>query len=180
VIDATIQKLDNKFVMFLKDETKKPAQKNLKVAFSDHLTGPYTNASEPITGNYWAEGPTAIQIAGAKGIVLAAVGDGNATQAQIGALASAAADGIVVVRSSRVGSGIVRRNIEVDDDALGFVAAYELNPQKARVLLRLRCSKPLRRARSSECSQNTRDDLPGAIAACRQGEWHALLQQEQL
>jgi L-asparaginase len=75
--------------------------------------------------------------AGAKGIVLAAVGDGNATQALIGALASAAADGIVVVRSSRVGSGIVRRNIEVDDDALGFVAAYELNPQKARVLLRL-------------------------------------------
>lgn len=64
VIDATIQKLDNKFVMFLKDETKKPAQKNLKVAFSDHLTGPYTNASEPITGNYWAEGPTAIQIDG--------------------------------------------------------------------------------------------------------------------
>ncbi|MFI0430310.1 alpha/beta hydrolase fold domain-containing protein [Mariniflexile sp. HMF6888] len=64
VIDATIQKVDNKFVMFLKDETKKPAQKNLKIAFSDHLTGPYTNASEPITGNYWAEGPTAIQIDG--------------------------------------------------------------------------------------------------------------------
>lgn len=64
VIDATIQKLDNKFVMFLKDETKKPVQKNLKVAFSDHLTGPYTNASEPITGNYWAEEPTAIQIDG--------------------------------------------------------------------------------------------------------------------
>ena len=75
--------------------------------------------------------------AGAKGIVLAGVGDGNASKPMIGALAAAAANGVVVVRSSRVGSGIVRRNIEVDDDALGFVASLELNPQKARVLLRL-------------------------------------------
>lgn len=75
--------------------------------------------------------------AGAKGIVLAGVGDGNATSLTIDALAAAAAKGVVVVRSSRVGSGIVRRNIEVNDDKLGFVAALELNPQKARVLLRL-------------------------------------------
>ena len=64
VIDATIQKQGNKFIMFLKDETKLPVQKNLKVAFGDNLTGPYTKASEPITGNYWAEGPTAINING--------------------------------------------------------------------------------------------------------------------
>ena len=55
----------------------------------------------------------------------------------IDALAAAASKGVAVVRSSRVGSGIVRRNIEVDDDKLGFVASLELNPQKARVLLRL-------------------------------------------
>jgi L-asparaginase len=73
----------------------------------------------------------------AKGIVLAGVGDGNATKELIDALAHAAKSGVVVVRSTRVGSGIVRRNIEVDDDQLGFVAALELNPQKARVLLRL-------------------------------------------
>lgn len=79
----------------------------------------------------------AARAAGAKGIVLAAVGDGNATKEMIDALAAAAKSGIVVVRSTRVGSGIVRRNIEVDDDALGFVASYELNPQKSRVLLRL-------------------------------------------
>ena len=42
-----------------------------------------------------------------------------------------------IVRSSHVGFGIVRRNLEVDDDALGFVAAMDLNPQKARVLLRM-------------------------------------------
>jgi L-asparaginase len=55
----------------------------------------------------------------------------------VDALAAAAKSGVLVVRSSRVGSGIVRRNIEINDDELGFVAALELNPQKARVLLRL-------------------------------------------
>jgi L-asparaginase len=79
--------------------------------------------------------------AGAKGIVLAGVGDGNATKPMIDALAAAAKKGVVVVRSSRVGSGIVRRNIELNDDALGFVAAMDLNPQKARVLLRFALTK---------------------------------------
>ncbi len=79
--------------------------------------------------------------AGAKGIVLAGVGDGNATKPMIDALAEAAKAGVVVVRATRVGSGIVRRNIEVNDDQLGFVAALELNPQKARVLLRLALTK---------------------------------------
>jgi len=73
--------------------------------------------------------------AGAKGIVLAGVGDGNSTDPLIEALSSAAKKGIVVVRSSRVGSGTVARNVELDDDKLGFVAAMELNPQKARILL---------------------------------------------
>jgi L-asparaginase len=59
----------------------------------------------------------------------------------IDALAVAAKKGVVVVRSSRVGSGIVRRNIELDDDKLGFVAAMDLNPQKARVLLRMALTK---------------------------------------
>jgi L-asparaginase len=79
--------------------------------------------------------------AGAKGIVLAGVGDGNATKDMIGALSEAAKKGVVVVRGTRVGSGIVRRNIELDDDALGFVSAMELNPQKARILLRLALTK---------------------------------------
>ena len=64
VIDATIKKMDNKFIMFLKDETVEPAQKNIRLAHSNSLEGPYSNASSPITGNYWAEGPTAIQING--------------------------------------------------------------------------------------------------------------------
>ncbi|MGY5354498.1 prolyl oligopeptidase family serine peptidase [Wenyingzhuangia sp. IMCC45467] len=64
VIDSSIQKDGDQFVMFLKDETKKPVRKNLKIAYSNKLTGPYTKASEPITGKYWAEGPTAIKING--------------------------------------------------------------------------------------------------------------------
>lgn len=74
---------------------------------------------------------------GAKGIVLAGVGDGNSTDAVIAALAAAAKKGVAVVRSSRTGSGIVVRNVEVNDDKLGFIASMELNPQKARILLML-------------------------------------------
>ncbi|WP_348799804.1 prolyl oligopeptidase family serine peptidase [Flavobacterium adhaerens] len=64
VIDSSILKQGDNYVMYLKDETKVPVQKNLKIATSKKLTGPYTQASAPITGNYWAEGPTAIQIDG--------------------------------------------------------------------------------------------------------------------
>jgi len=74
---------------------------------------------------------------GAKGLVLAGVGDGNGSQAAIDALAKAAQRGVVVIRSSRTGSGFVNRNVEVNDDKLGFAVALDLNPQKARVLCQL-------------------------------------------
>jgi L-asparaginase len=74
---------------------------------------------------------------GVKGIVLAGVGDGNSTDTAIAALAEAAKKGVVVVRSTRTGSGLIVRNVEVDDDKLGFITAMELNPQKARILLML-------------------------------------------
>ncbi len=63
-IDATIVKDGKRFVLFFKDETREPAQKNLRIAYSDQLTGTYTKASEPITGKYWAEGPTTVKIDG--------------------------------------------------------------------------------------------------------------------
>ena len=75
--------------------------------------------------------------AGAQGLVIAGVGDGNFGSVALAAAAAAAQAGVVVVRSSRTGGGVVERNIEIDDDAAGFVAADELNPQKARVLLML-------------------------------------------
>jgi L-asparaginase len=75
--------------------------------------------------------------AGAKGIVIAGVGNGNLTAPAVKALAAQAAKGVVCVRSTRVATGIVGRNVELDDDKLGFVASMGMNPQKARVLLRL-------------------------------------------
>ncbi|KAF2329818.1 prolyl oligopeptidase family serine peptidase [Flavobacterium daemonense] len=62
VIDASIVKQEQQYVMYLKDETRNPVQKNIKIATSKNLTGPYSPASKAITGDYWAEGPTAIQI----------------------------------------------------------------------------------------------------------------------
>jgi hypothetical protein len=63
VIDATIVPDGKSFIMFLKDETPKPvAQKNIRMATATGLTGGYSIPSKPITGNYWAEGPTAIKI----------------------------------------------------------------------------------------------------------------------
>jgi L-asparaginase len=79
--------------------------------------------------------------AGAKGIVVAGVGNGNMTATAVRALAAQAKKGIVCVRSSRVATGNVGRNVEIDDDANGFVASLGLNPQKARVLLRLALTK---------------------------------------
>jgi L-asparaginase len=74
---------------------------------------------------------------GAKGIVIAGVGDGNMTAPALEAVERAVANGVVVVRSSRVNGGIIRRNIETNDDEMGTVASMELNPAKSRVLLQL-------------------------------------------
>src|SRR5438309_2885854 len=78
---------------------------------------------------------------GAQRLVIAGVGDGNMTQPALERLTQAAKTGVVIVRSSRVGSGIVYRNNEVDDDKLGFIASGELNPGKSRVLLQLALTK---------------------------------------
>lgn len=75
--------------------------------------------------------------AGSKGIVIAGVGNGNMTATALKALEGQAKKGLVCVRSSRVTTGEVGRNVEVKDDSLNFVASLGLNPQKARVLLRL-------------------------------------------
>jgi L-asparaginase len=79
--------------------------------------------------------------AGARGIVIAGTGNGNMSQPGMDAASRAVQKGVVVVRSTRTGSGIVGRNIEIDDDKLGFVVADDLNPQKARVLLKLALTK---------------------------------------
>src|SRR6266403_1321511 len=80
--------------------------------------------------------------AGSKGIVIAGVGNGNMNRVSVEAAARAVKKGVVVVRSSRVATGMVDRNVEVNDDELGFIASDELNPQKSRILLSLALLKP--------------------------------------
>jgi len=74
---------------------------------------------------------------GARGLVIAGVGNGNMNQAALAAVDRAVRQGVVVVRSTRVPSGLVGRNLEIDDDRLGTVASGELNPAQSRVLLKL-------------------------------------------
>jgi L-asparaginase len=83
----------------------------------------------------------ALAASGLDGIVYAGVGDGNPSELTEQALADARAKGILIVRSARVGNGIVARNNEVDDDKRDFVASDTLNPQKARILLTVALTK---------------------------------------
>jgi len=75
--------------------------------------------------------------AGAKGIVIAGVGDGNMNAGTLEAAKRATKAGIPVVRATRVPIGAVLINGEVNDKEFGTICSDELNPQKARVLLML-------------------------------------------
>ncbi len=75
--------------------------------------------------------------AGAKGIVIAGVGNGNMTGKMLEASKKAIDKGVIVVRSTRVPTGYVLRNAEVNDDKYNTIASDELNAQKSRVLLML-------------------------------------------
>jgi L-asparaginase len=80
--------------------------------------------------------------AGDKGLVHAGVGDGSIARPAVEpALIEARKKGVIIVRASRVGNGIVARNGEAEDDKLDFVVADNLNPQKARILLMLALTK---------------------------------------
>ena len=73
--------------------------------------------------------------AGAKGIVAAAFAPGMSHPSEIEALDAAVAQGVTVVVSTRAGSGRVVQRKWANDH--GFIAADNLNPQKARILLML-------------------------------------------
>lgn len=73
----------------------------------------------------------------APGIIWAGTGAGSIPDIFVPTLAELAAEGTMIVRASRTGAGSVVRNDEVDDDAHGFLAAGDLTPQKASILLML-------------------------------------------
>ena len=86
--------------------------------------------------------------AGARGLVSAGFAPGMPPAADLAAMAEAVRQGIVVVQSSRAGSGRIHRSKKLAD--AGVLAADNLNPQKARLLLALaltRTSDPAEIAR---------------------------------
>ena len=68
------------------------------------------------------------------GIVLALAGHGSLPQAWRPALDALRAQGVPIVRASRIGGGVLQQCNE-DDDALGLIAAEGLNALQARILL---------------------------------------------
>jgi predicted neuraminidase len=66
VIDANLLPAadgTNDWLMFVKDETFAPVtQKNIRMIRGRSPEGPWDSVSAPLTGNYWAEGPTAIKV----------------------------------------------------------------------------------------------------------------------
>jgi len=108
-----------------------PAWQALEAAGLPRVDILYAHADQPADIVPW------LVQRGCRGIVLAGVGAGNAADGVAAALAQAGRQGVAVVRASRTGSGQVARNVEIDDDALGFIAARDLTPQKARILLAL-------------------------------------------
>lgn len=78
--------------------------------------------------------------AGAKGIVHAGTGNGSIHKDAFKGLVDATKKGVTIVRSSRVGNGVVTPGDD-DYDGAGLLLANNLNPQKARILLQLALTK---------------------------------------
>lgn len=78
---------------------------------------------------------------GYDGLIHAGLGNGNYHKNIFPSLLQARKQGILVVRSSRLPTGPTTLYDEVDDEKYEFVASWELNPQKARVLLMLALTK---------------------------------------
>lgn len=62
-IDAVIAPLGDRYVMVLKDETRHPPAKNLRVSFAERMAGPWSPASPPFTpAGLWVEGPSILRV----------------------------------------------------------------------------------------------------------------------
>lgn len=93
---------------------------------------------------YEGVAPTAINALAASGIkalVHAGTGNGSVADRIVPVLQKVRADGILVIRSSRVPDGFVIRNAEQPDDKYDWVVAHDLRPQKARILTMVALTK---------------------------------------
>ncbi|MCB1739188.1 MAG: asparaginase [Gammaproteobacteria bacterium] len=73
--------------------------------------------------------------AGCRGLVSAGFAPGSGTKAETAAMERAIASGVAVVQSTRAGSGRVTQRQNLSEK--GIIAADNLSPQKARILLML-------------------------------------------
>lgn len=62
VIDGAIIKKDGTYHLFVKNETERPAEKNIRHTSNDKPYDFPTAVSDPITGDYWAEGASPLQV----------------------------------------------------------------------------------------------------------------------
>ncbi|MBE7201073.1 MAG: asparaginase [Parafilimonas terrae] len=93
------------------------------------------------SGNMYPGAYTAAVDAGAKAIVNAGTGNGSVAGYLVDTLKDIRSKGTLIVRSSRVGDGIVLRNAEQPDDKYDWVVAHDLNPQKAKILTAVALTK---------------------------------------
>lgn len=84
----------------------------------------------------------ALAQAGAKAIIHAGTGNGSVSSKVVPALVELRKQGVQIIRSSHVNAGgMVLRNAEQPDDKYDWVAALDLNPQKARILAMVALTK---------------------------------------
>lgn len=63
VIDATLARDTDGWLMFVKNETVQPqTEKNIRMIRAQTPHGPFSDCSPPLTGDYWAEGPSALRV----------------------------------------------------------------------------------------------------------------------
>ena len=100
--------------------------------------------SVEIVYSYGNVQPTAVQAlaaAGAKAIIHAGTGNGSVANRMVEPLRQVQAQGVTIVRSSRVPYGFVLRNAEQPDDKYDWVVAHDMRPEKARILTMLALTK---------------------------------------
>ena len=104
------------------------------------------NALPPVEIAMGYEGVSSVAIdaiakSGAKALIHGGTGNGSVADRIVPNLQKARADGVVVIRSSRVPDGFVIRNAEQPDDKYDWVVAHDLRPQKARILAMVALTK---------------------------------------
>ena len=80
---------------------------------------------------------------GVKALIHGGTGNGSVANRIVPVLQSLRAQGVQIIRSSRVPDGFVLRNAEQPDDKHDWVVAHDLKPQKARILAAVALAKPL-------------------------------------